>query len=121
MRCCRPDGYYAPGETLACTWQIENLSPDSLLGLEASILWHTEGKGDEDLAVHFFHRWSANRLQELNLALPQRFSTRLPASPQTYDGHLFRIRWCARLRLFLSSGAEIVAEQPLTLLPRTAF
>ncbi|XZE54447.1 hypothetical protein SH139x_000412 [Planctomycetaceae bacterium SH139] len=77
------------------------------------MLWYTEGKGDEDFAIHFFHRWSAARLSQLNLALPQTFATDLPASPLSYEGHLLRIRWCIRLRLFLAVGKEIVAEQPL--------
>lgn len=103
---------------MVCTWQVEHLPTDSLQGLEASVLWYTEGKGDEDLAVHFFHRWSTARLQELDLKAPQRFSTRLPESPTSYSGMLFRIRWCTRMRLFLANGREIVTEQSLTVVPR---
>lgn len=80
--------------------------------MEISVLWYTEGKGDEDLSVHFFRRWTAVRLAELDLSSPQQFATQLPASPLSYDGHLFRIRWCIRMRLFLANGKEIVTEQP---------
>ena len=116
MRCCRGDGRYAPGETLACTWQLNRLSADQLQGLEISVLWYTEGKGDEDLAVHYFHRWSSTRLEEMDLSLAHSFQTELPASPLSYEGHLFRIRWCIRLRLFLTSGKELVTEQPFKIL-----
>lgn len=81
------------------------------------MLWYTEGKGDEDLAVHYFRRWSAARLAELDLSAPQQFTTELPASPLSYHGHLVRIRWCLRLRLFLTDAADIVTEFPLTLQP----
>ena len=82
------------------------------------MLWFTEGKGDEDLSVHYFHRWSAVRLSELDLTQPQKFSTQLPASPLSYEGHILRIRWCLRLRLFLTSGKEIVTEQPIKVVPQ---
>jgi hypothetical protein len=83
--------------------------------LEVSLLWFTEGKGDEDLTVHYFHRWSALRLQSIDLTSPQYFETRLPESPLSYNGRLFRIRWCARMRLFLGVDSEIVAQQAFTL------
>ena len=117
MRCCRADGRYAPGETLECTWRVERVTAEILQGIEVSVLWYTEGKGDEDLAVHFFHRWSTARLQTMDLSVSQRFATRLPASPFSYDGVLFRIRWCARMRLFRSVGRDIVTEQPFIVQP----
>lgn len=120
VRCCREDGLYAAGDLLRCTWQVNRLADNSPQGLELSVLWYTEGKGDEDLTVHYFHRWSASRLLELDLDQPQHFETRLPESPTTYNGHLFRIRWCARMRLFLSgggvNGAGIVVQQPFTVI-----
>jgi hypothetical protein len=100
---------------LVCTWQLNRLSVDDLAGLEISVLWYTEGKGDEDLSVHYFHRWSAPRLSELDLTTAQQFETRLPDSPLSYDGHLFRLRWCIRLRAFLHDGPELVTESPFRL------
>lgn len=105
MRCCREDGRYVAGDLLRCTWQIHRLSDIQPQGLELSVLWYTEGKGDEDLTVHYFHRWSSSRLQELDLTVPQHFETKLPESPLSYNGHLFRIRWCTRMRLFLTGPA----------------
>lgn len=100
--CCRQDGRYAAGDLLRCTWQIEDLGVFVPQGLELSVLWYTEGKGDEDLNVHYFHRWSSSRLSELALDTAQHFETRLPESPLSYSGHLFRIRWCIRMRLYIS-------------------
>jgi hypothetical protein len=107
---------------LSCHWRIERLKAEDLQGLEVSVLWYTEGKGDEDLTVHFFHRWSAVRLRELEVSKPQLFETRLPESPLSYNGHLLRIRWCVRMRLYLGAAAEMpaemVTEQPLTVVSR---
>ena len=47
---------YRPGETLAGEYRVEALSGGELQALEISVLWSTEGKGDEDMAVHFFDR-----------------------------------------------------------------
>lgn len=116
MRCCRSDGRYAPGEVFECTWHLERVDPDHIQGLEVSVLWYTEGKGDEDISVHYFRRLSAARLRTMDLSEPQKFATVLPASPLTYNGHLLRIRWCARMRLFLAGGQEILTEQPFTML-----
>ena len=121
LRCCREDGRYAAGDLLRCTWQIQNLADKEPQGLELSVLWYTEGKGDEDLTVHYFHRWSSSRLQELDLRVPQHFETQLPESPLSYNGHLFRIRWCIRMRLYLAgangrsnSGGGLAASSSLT-------
>ena len=40
--------------------------------LELSVLWYTEGTGDEDLKVHFFQRYSADDAQEPTLVLLQK-------------------------------------------------
>lgn len=100
-----------------CTWHVERLNAESLQGIELSVLWYTEGKGDEDISVHFFRRLSAARLREIDLMEPQKFVSLLPESPISYNGHLLRIRWCARMRLFLTGGQEIVTELPFTMQP----
>ena len=112
LGCCRPDRRYAAGALLEGNWQINLPRTDTIQGIEASVLWFTEGKGDEDLTVHFFRRWSANRLSSMDLTIRQTFRTQLPYSPMTYNGHLLRIRWCIRLRLFPESGRDLVAELP---------
>ena len=115
LHCCRADGRYTCGDKFECSWRIERLNVESLQGLELSVLWYTEGKGDEDISVHFFRRLSAARLREMDLKAPHQFVSLLPESPTSYDGHLLRIRWCARMRLFLTGGQEVVSELPFTM------
>ncbi|MEM9587409.1 MAG: hypothetical protein AAGA03_09010 [Planctomycetota bacterium] len=112
---CRDDGRYPAGGQLTATWRIRRVSIDQLQGVEISVLWHTEGKGDEDLHVHHFHSLSGTQLRRLGLADQQRIDCSLPATPLSYHGRLVSIRWCIRLRLFLADGREIVTEQPFYL------
>jgi hypothetical protein len=104
-----------PGDTLDFEFSIHRVPAESIDGLEASVLWTTEGKGSEDIGVHFFERLSGSQLSERPLPEPHVLSTRLPLCPLSYEGRLMKIRWCVRLRLFLHGGREISAEQPFYL------
>ncbi|MFK8112232.1 MAG: hypothetical protein AB8B91_08510 [Rubripirellula sp.] len=112
---CRDDGRYVAGENLTAKWRISRVPLDEIQGLEVSVLWHTEGKGDEDLHVHHFHRVNEGQVRRVGLADQQSVHCALPATPLSYHGKLISVRWCIRLRLFLVSGREIVAEQPFHL------
>ncbi len=109
---------YQPGETLAGEYRVEGLTPGQIKAIEVSVLWHSEGKGDEDLAVHDFWRSSAEddspikevRRPGVDVARPGRFSTTLPASPLSYDGIIVKLLWCVRVRVFLQTGGEVVNE-----------
>jgi hypothetical protein len=106
---------YEAGGKLTAKWRISRVPLDQLQGLEVSVLWHTEGKGDEDLHVHHFHRAVESQLRRVGIADEQSLSCVLPATPLSYHGQLISVRWCIRLRLFLVSGREIVAEHPFYL------
>lgn len=82
-------------------------------------MWHTEGKGDEDLHVHHFHRLTEQQLRDTGLADEQSIKCRLPVTPLSYHGKLITIRWSLRLRLFLVGGREILAEHPFYVVART--
>jgi hypothetical protein len=100
---------YVPGETLAGRFRWDVGYPEKVRSVELSILWHTEGKGDEDSGVHFFEEYPADRLGERPTWRP--FATKLPRSPMSYDGLLLKIRWCVRVRVFLESGKDVVGEK----------
>ena len=112
----RRERVYAPGEELTAEYQIDAVDPADIRAIELSVLWHTEGKGEEDLAVHFFQRLSAEDQQHyMNLHQLRRFTTTLPNSPLSYEGVNLKIRWSARLRLFLPQGKDFVADVPFQL------
>lgn len=104
-----------PGETLYCEYQIDAVEAGDLQAVEASVLWYTEGKGDEDFSVHFFQRRTAREVSPEELRGLHRFSTELPASPLTYDGQIIKLKWCVRIRAFLKSGKEIAFDLPFQL------
>ena len=113
---CHADGRYQAGQRLRANWRIGRLQHEEVVGLEASVLWFTEGKGDEDLQVHHFERWNDAQLNQLNLSVPHSIECVLPLSPMSYEGTLVRIRWCVRLRLFCSSGHDCVTQQSFQLM-----
>jgi len=106
---------YRPGEKLSGQYYIEAVEGTETVAVEISVLWHTEGKGDEDIAVHFFDRVSQDERAVLDFRQPRVFSTVLPNSPLSYEGVLIKIRWCVRLRVFLSRGKQIVEERSFQL------
>ncbi|HUY87294.1 MAG TPA: hypothetical protein VMV10_01030 [Pirellulales bacterium] len=106
---------YQPGETLSGEYHLESLSLSEPAAIEVSVVWHTEGQGDEDLAVHYFERLDRDERPEVDLRRPQRFSVSLPRSPLSYEGLIVKIRWCVRVRVFLSRGKELFAEAPFQL------
>lgn len=49
-----PPTYYVPGSTLSGSYRITNVEPEEIKQVEFSVLWFTEGKGDEDMGVAYF-------------------------------------------------------------------
>jgi hypothetical protein len=107
-------GRYMPGEILAGDFWIESYGDEPVKAIEASVLWHTEGKGDEAMAVHEFWRRDADD-QPFRPRKPEHFSTRLPNSPLSYDGRIVKVRWCVRVRVFPQRGKELVGEKEFRL------
>ena len=106
---------YAPGETLEGFSSVGDLDLDELTAVELSVLWHTEGKGDADLAVHYFRRWEATAANRLELKQLQPFSTRLPLSPLSYAGRIIKICWSVRLRVCMRRGKDVLVDLPFRL------
>ena len=105
---------YEPGDTLSGCYALEGIASRDVKAVELSILWYSEGKGDEDLAVHFFDRLDPSAtLVDLGQSRP--FSTRLPQSPLSYAGVILKIRWCVRVRVFVTQGKDLFAEEPFEL------
>ena len=106
---------YSPGATLSGEYRIEAVEGPSLQAVEVSVLWYSEGKGDEDLAVHEFWRKDADSGELGDPRRPDRFSTMLPQSPLSYDGQIVKIRWCVRVRVIFKRGRDLVAQKPFRL------
>lgn len=104
-------GTYQPGETLAGEYWVDGLEPEQVKAVEVSVLWHTEGKGEEDLAVHDFWRYEADHGRPFLSRIGGPFSTVLPAGPLSYDGWIVKIKWCVRVRVFPRHGREVVGER----------
>jgi hypothetical protein len=106
---------YRSGEALAGEYRLESIAPDQIKAIEVSVLWYSEGKGDEDLAVHYFRRLEREDGDWVDPGLPGRFSTTLPNSPLSYNGLIVKIVWCVRVRVFLVRGKQVLGEQSFRL------
>ncbi|HEY2760505.1 MAG TPA: hypothetical protein VGI75_07170, partial [Pirellulales bacterium] len=102
---------FEPGEVLSGAFQIDAVDPADLKAVELSVVWFTEGTGEEDMAVHYFERLTSDSTPELNLNQWRRFQTILPNTPLSYEGIAIKICWCVRVRVFLSTGRDFVAEK----------
>lgn len=111
----QPTRIYLPGDVLSGEYCLDSLAGQGVAAVELSVLWYTEGKGDEDLAVHYFDRLQPQGSRVIELREPRRFSTRLPNSPLTYLGVIVQIRWCVRMRVFLTGGKDVFVEEPFQL------
>jgi hypothetical protein len=110
-----PTAHYQPADRLTGRFLAAPAQPGAARAAELSVLWYTAGKGDEDMSVHHFERIVDEPARPLDLRVPHRFSTELPASPLSYDGEIVKVCWCVRLRLFLPQGQELVMEAPFRL------
>ena len=103
--------HYDLGDTLSGEFFVDTDDPESIRAVEISVLWNTEGKGEEDLDVHFFKRIGNDNGDFIDMRQSQAFSTALPASPLSYDGVIVKIFWCVRIRAFLKGGRDFSSEQ----------
>jgi hypothetical protein len=110
---------YAPGDMLETSYRVAAIDPATITTVERSVVWYTEGKGEEDFGVVFFDRLLAGSSDAMSdeptasaaVDWPSgSFSSRLPSSPLSYEGLIVKIRWCIRVRLFFSSGRDFVSE-----------
>jgi hypothetical protein len=105
---------YQPGDVLSGAFRLDSLGGREAASVEVSVLWYTEGKGDEDKGVH--HREVLNPEEgQLNLAAWRPFHVVLPRSPLSYDGFLLKVRWCVRVRATITGWSDRVAEAPFRL------
>ena len=110
-----PQPVYYPGDVLSARYRLVAEEPCDVRAIEASLLWFTEGKGDEDLGVHFFEKVELPEVERRDCAKPRRLTATMPRSPLSYDGFLIKIVWCVRVRMLLESGKELVGEAPFLL------
>lgn len=106
-----PGRVFQPHDTFACDVQLDAIDPGDIAAVETSVLWYTEGKGDEDLSVHCFDRRVPSDTIDGDLRTLRRVECRLPATPLSYHGRLFKIIWCVRVRVFLKGGRDVSVDE----------
>src|SRR5438067_986702 len=105
-----PSAHYQAGDRMTGRYAIEGTQYHPARAIELSVLWYTAGKGEEDMAVHHFERHVDEPAKPLDLRIPRRFATVLPASPLSYEGIIVKVCWCVRVRVFMPLGQETMTE-----------
>lgn len=107
-----PDGKeeYEPGDVLECRYRIVEAGDMQFTSLEASVLWYTEGKGEEDLLVNRFERRVASSTRE-ELLQEQVIRATLPNSPLSYEGVIVKLNWCVRIKAFAPKGKSLIQDR----------
>lgn len=105
------DYIYHPGDCLTGFYRILDVITDQISSVELTVLWRTEGKGDEDMTIIDYHLLSRQKEDWINPNNPVKIDTPLPFSPLSYEGTIIKIRWTVRVRMTLVSGEEIVSER----------
>lgn len=104
-----------PNELLEFEYRVQRVARREVDRLEISVMWYTEGKGTEDFGVHLFDSISGDELTSVIDGEPHPIVTTLPSCPLSYEGSLLSIRWCVRLRLYMTDGREVTTEKPFCL------
>jgi len=101
---------YFAGDVLTCQYEVDARDVHDIQAIETSVVWLTQGKGEEDIGVHFFERRDKKSLSSGTFKAPQRISTVLPPSPLSYNGQILKVRWFVRVRLFLADGEQATTD-----------
>lgn len=109
---------FHPGDEVSGAFVLAGGPPADADSVELSVLWHTTGKGTEDLGVIHYRDWTAADGTLADLPTPGTFAVRLPPTPWSYDGRLVKIAWAARVRVRFAAGGERVEEAPFVVAPR---
>jgi hypothetical protein len=99
---------FMPGDVLNATYRLISDDMPDIQGVELSVLWTTQGKGDTDMGIHFFERVTPD--DGWDPAAVHRLSTRLPRSPLSFDGLIIKIGWCVRVRVLVRGRKEFVGQ-----------
>lgn len=93
--------HFTPGETV--TVDLEWDLPKRPQRLELCLLWHTEGKGDEDGEVE------VRESIDINEARGQRsIDVHVPRRPYSFVGKLISLRWYLELSAWPSKESTLV-------------
>jgi hypothetical protein len=112
----QPDSF-RPGQAISGRYRLNvSESMPEVLALEWSILWATEGTGDEDQGVHAMALVEPEGFEGVSMPNQWReFEAILPGSPLSYDGLLVKVIWRVRVRAVVGKDPEWLGEVPFRL------
>ena len=95
---------YGGGDPLWYEYQIDAVPAEEVLAVESSVLWSTEGKGEEDMGVVFFRRRTPGEAESRDLRPAHRHAIEVATqSPQ--------LRWRDRENSLVRARAAVPVER----------
>lgn len=90
---------FRPGDLLEADIEVISDKPVECHGIEVSVGWHTEGRGDRNSETVYVEPFGV--IMELSPDEPVKefFSCRLPSQPWSYTGELINIVWAVRVKV----------------------
>ena len=102
-----------PGDILIGEFRIRKLDEPLISAIEISVLWTTDGKGEEDIGVHFFERKQS--LPAAAYLDSHKMTTVLPSTPLSYSGRILNVLWLVRVKVFFEDGSSKTEDCPFLL------
>ncbi|MDA7950140.1 MAG: hypothetical protein MPJ24_01530 [Pirellulaceae bacterium] len=112
-----PQEVFHPNDRLEVEYYVEASDLSSLNAMEISLLWYTEGKGEQDIYVHSFERRERRNVANRDLSQVFLFQCQLPKTPLSYHGTILKIHWCIRVTTQFKKGKTFYEDRPILLLP----
>jgi len=108
---------FRPGQAISGRYRLNvSESMPEVQALEWSILWATEGTGDEDHGVHATALVEPEGFEGVPKPDQWReFEAILPASPLSYDGLVVKVVWRVRVRAKVGKDPDWLGEAPFRL------
>jgi len=98
---------YRPGESIVCRLAWRFVERPERIAL--SLLWYTEGKGDEDVAVLV-----RETLEDPGPDGQREFQLTAPAFPFSFSGQLITLTWALEA---LAEGVDGLERHPVVIAP----
>jgi hypothetical protein len=110
---------YEPGDEIAGTAEIEVDRDVECRALLIRLIWHTEGRGDEDVGKIAEKDVFGGRLTP-GAPVRSELSFPLPRQPWSYAGQYVSIVWAIEVHVDVPLGRDLVHRERFVMRPRRA-
>jgi hypothetical protein len=111
--------FFEPFQEIAGTVEVEVDQPVECRGLAVRLIWHTEGRGDEDKTTIEEIDIFQGRLMP-SYPVHASFRFHLPPQPWSFAGHYISIIWAVEVNVDVPMAADLRHRERLVMRPKAA-